>query len=365
LHITDSKQIQGKLAKPTILFPRNRSYKEHYKLTVQGEIFENWRERMLIDHEKLRAVVRAIVAAAGSIGEEPRLVADEIVVDNGPIIVVDGHAGYGQVIGGEAMTIGIERARQHGVCVMAIRRSYHLCRIGVWGEQCARAGMISMHHVNAVGLPGIVAPFRGKDGRFSTNPYCCVIPDTENNPMTVLDMATTVMAHGKVRIAKNKGERLREGVLLDDHGRPTTDPNDLFGEPRGALLPAGEHKGYALALINELLAGVLSGGGTCRPETNRPNDSMLNNTLSIIIDPRRLVDSAFFESEIDATIAQVKASPPMNPDEPVLVPGDPERAMLAERKAEGIPIDDETWQEILAAAESVGLRRERIEEMAV
>ncbi len=356
---------------------------------------------MLIAHDKLRASVRAIVAAAGSIGEEPRLVADnlvetnltghdshgvgmlpryvvciktgelainqhaEIVVDNGPVIVVDGHAGYGQVIGKEAMAIGIERARRYGVCVMAIRGSFHLCRIGAWGEQCALAGMISMHHVNLVGHPGMVAPFRGTDGRFTTNPYCCVIPNTENNPMTVLDMATTVMAHGKVRVAKNKGERLPEGVLLDGHGRPTTDPNDLFGEPGGALLPFGEHKGYALALINELLAGVLSGGGTCRPETSRPNDSLLNNTLSIIIDPRRLVDSAFFESEIDATIAHVKASPPMNPEEPVLVPGDPERTMRAERTVEGIPIDDETWRELLAAAESVGLRREGIEEMAV
>ncbi len=354
---------------------------------------------MLIAHDKLRAIVREIVAAAGSIGEEPRLVADnlvqanltghdshgigmlpryiactktgelainqhaEIVVDNGPIIVVDGHAGYGQVIGKEAMAIGIERTRRYGVCVMAIRGSFHLCRIGAWGEQCALAGMISMHHVNLVGHSGIVAPFRGTDGRFTTNPYCCVIPKTENNPMTVLDMATTVMAHGKVRVAKNKGERLPEGVLLDGHGRPTTDPNDLFGEPRGALLPFGRHKGYALALINELLAGVLSGGGTCRPETNRSNDSLLNNMLSIIIDPGRLVDAAFFESEIDATIAHVKASPPMNPDEPVLVPGDPERAMIAERTAEGIPIDDETWREILSAAESVGLSRERIREL--
>jgi uncharacterized oxidoreductase len=288
-----------------------------------------------------------------------------IVVDNGPLIVVDGHAGYGQVIGKEAMAIGIERTRQYGVCVMAIRQSFHLCRIGLWGEQCAQAGMISMHHVNLVGHPGTTAPFRGTDARFTTNPYCCVIPGTGNNPMTVLDMATTVMPHGKVRVAKNKGERLPEGVLLDGRGRPTTDPNDLFGEPGGSLLPFGEHKGYALALINELLAGVLSGGGTCRPETIRPNDSLLNNALSVIIDPRKLIDSEFFESEIDATIAHVKASPPMNPDEPVLVPGDPERAMRAERMTEGIPIDDETWREILAAAESVGLRRERIEEMAV
>jgi uncharacterized oxidoreductase len=183
--------------------------------------------------------------------------------------------------------------------------------------------------------------------------------------MTVLDMATTVMAYGKVRVAKNKGERIPEGVIVNNRGQPTTDPNDLFEEPPGALLPFAEHKGYGLALINELLAGVLSGGCTCRPATDQPNPSVLNNTLSIIIDPGRFVDSSFFESEIDATIDHVKASPPSNPDEPVLVPGDPERIMLSKRTAKGIPVDDETWEEILVTAESVGLDRESIGKMAL
>lgn len=355
---------------------------------------------MLIQHENLRAIAREIVAAAGSTGDEPQLVADnlveanlaghdshgigmlpryiacvqtgelsinqhaEIVVDDGPIAAVDGNAGYGQVIGHEAMAIGIERAQQHGVCVLTTRRSFHLCRIGAWGEQCAAVGLLSMHHVNVVGHPGLVAPFRGTGARYATNPYCCTLPATDNNPPTVLDMATSVVAQGKVRVARNKGEQVAEGTLFDGQGRPTTDPNAMFTSPRGAMRPFGMHKGYALALINEMLAGVLSGGGTCRPETDHAQDTILNNMLSVIIDPKRLVDAEFFDSEMDATIAHVKSSPPENPAEPVLVPGDPERATWRERAANGISLDDETWREMRGAADSVGVGAERIEAMA-
>jgi uncharacterized oxidoreductase len=341
--------------------------------------------------DSLRAMVRDIVAAAGSRDEEPALVADnlvyanltghdshgvgmlpryvasiatgelrpnehaEIVSDRDNMLVVDGHAGYGQVIGREAMGIGIERTRRHGVCVLAVRNSFHLCRIGAWAELCAEVGLVSMHHVNAVGHRGIVTPYRGTDARYTTNPYCCAIPATDTNPMFVLDMATSVIAHGKIRIARNKGERLPDDVLLDGHGQPTDDPNDLFGTPGGAIRSFAKHKGYGLALVNELLAGVLSGGRTCRPETDRPNDAILNNMLSVIIDPTRLVDEAFSHAEIDATYAHVKASPPEREDEPVLVPGDPERIALEARSRDGIPVDAETWRELLRAGVSVGL----------
>ncbi|MGI9332504.1 MAG: malate/lactate/ureidoglycolate dehydrogenase [Gammaproteobacteria bacterium] len=349
-----------------------------------------------IRQHNLIAVVRDIVAAAGSTGEEPALVAQnlvdanlsghdshgvgmlpryiacvhsgelapnqhaEVLNDGGATLVVDGKAGYGQVVGREAMAIGIERAREHGVCTMTIRRSFHLCRIGAWAEQCADAGMVSMHHVNVTGHSGLVAPFRGSDARFTTNPYACALPATANNPHVVLDFATSAAAHGKVRVARNKGEAVPEGWLIDAKGKPTTDPNALFATPRGALLPFGEHKGYGLALVNELLAGVLSGGGTRRPENDRLHDTILNNMLSVIIDPGRFVDSAYYEQETDAMIEYVKASPPSNAAEPVLVPGDPERAMMAERAANAVPVDDETWHEIERAGESVGLSQVKL-----
>ena len=221
-----------------------------------------------------------------------------------------------------------------------------------------------MHHVNVHGHDGLVAPFRGTDSRFTTNPYCAVLPGTANNPPTVLDFATSIVAGGKVRVAKNKGEQMPEGYLIDGHGKPTTDPNALFAEPKGAIQAMGGHKGYGLSVINELFGGVLTGGGTCRPENKHEDDTILNGMLSVIIDPMRLVTKAFFDSETDATLAHVKASPPANPAEPVLIPGDPERATKADREANGVPVDDETWAEMVGAAKNVGISATEIEAIA-
>jgi hydroxycarboxylate dehydrogenase B len=349
-----------------------------------------------IDHNKLRTIVAEICAHAGSTGDEPKLVADnlvtanlmghdshgvgmlhryvscskegeanlnahaKIIVDNGAMIVVDGQAGLGQVIGGEAMDFGIERARQHGCAIVATRRSFHLGRIGAWAERCAEQGFVSMHHTNVVGQSPHVAPFGAREAKYSTNPYTVGIPATDDNPVTILDMATSVVAMGKVRVAKNKGEQVAPGTLVDADGNETTDPNVMYSEPRGAALPFGGHKGGGLALMNELLGGVLCGGHTMRPETNRPRDAILNNMLSIIIDPSKLIDNAFFTDELNATLAYVKGAKPIDPAKPVLVPGDPERMRKADREANGVPIDDNTWEEILACGDSVGFGRNRI-----
>jgi uncharacterized oxidoreductase len=346
---------------------------------------------MLIQSQHLQAVAVEILLTAGSSGDEARIVAEnliranlaghdshgigmlpryiacvktgelvpnqhaKIMIDEGPIISIEGGAGYGQVIGQEAMDVGIERAHALGVCALTIRHSFHLGRIGAWGERCAEAGLVSTHHVNAVGHAGNAAPYRGSDARYTTNPYCCTIPGAREAEPLVLDMATTVMAHGKVRVARNKGEQLPEGVLLDGQGQPTTDPDAMFSDPAGAIRPVGTYKGYGLALVNELLAGILSGGGTCRPETHHENDTILNNMLSVIIDPNRFVSPQYFQSELNSTVEHVTSSPPMSATEPVLIPGDPERATASTRQAEGIPIDGNSWQLVIDAAESVGL----------
>lgn len=354
----------------------------------------------IIAAEPLRATVRAMCKAAGSSDYEAELVAEnlvmanlsghdshgvgmlpayfdnlhagglkvnqhaEVVRDEGAVMVVDGNAGFGQVIGKESMDIAIARAKEQGVCVLAIRNSHHLCRIGAWAEQCAAAGLVSMHHTNVTGHGGIVAPFRGTDGRYVTNPYTAVMPATENNPATLLDFATSFVAAGKIRVARNKGVEAPEGALIDHKGQPTRDPNVLYEEPKGALTSFGEHKGYGMALINEMFAGVLSGGGTCRPENLRDPSATINCMLSVVIDPGRLVDRAFFNSETDKTIAHVKASPPSNPADPVLVPGDPERATRIDRGEKGVDVDAETWSQIKERGGMFGLAAAEMDQIA-
>jgi uncharacterized oxidoreductase len=157
-----------------------------------------------------------------------------------------------------------------------------------------------------------------------------------------------------VRVARNKGEAVAPDTLLDAEGKPTTDPHAMYRRPRGSLFTFGEHKGYALAFICEMLAGAVTGSGTMRPE-RQDAESVTNGFLLIVIDPGRIVDRAWLVDEITAMTDYVTASPPRNAAEPVLIPGDPERLMRETRIAEGVPIDDETWRELVEAARGVNV----------
>ncbi len=286
-----------------------------------------------------------------------------VVRDKGPFLVLDGNRGYGQVIGGEAMALGIAKAREHGLAVVALRNTHHLGRIGAWGEMCLEHGLISIHYVNVIGHRALVAPFGGSDSRFTTNPYCTAIPATDKTPPLVLDMATSRVAHGKVRVAHNAGLEVADGTLIDADGNPTRDPGVMFREPSGSMLAMGEHKGYGLALVCEILAGALTGGGTCLPEREHIA-TIINNMLSVIIDPAALTEVAEFQREVDAITAHVKASPPASGVEEVMVPGDPERKARAEREARGVPLSDGSWAEIVGAAEKLGIERAEVEAIA-
>lgn len=274
------------------------------------------------------------------------------VLDTGALLRLDGDAGFGQVIGQEAMALAIERAQQHGSCIVALGNAHHLGRIGAWAEQVARAGLVSMHFVNVISR-GIVAPFGGGDARFGTNPFCAGVPFTGREPV-ILDFATSIIAQGKTRVAMNKGELVPPEHLIDDHGRPTLEPRYTVVPPFGALLTFGAHKGYGMALMAELLGGALASGMTQR-DHDSSKKRILNGMFSVLVDPARLGDRAAFESEALAFIDWVKASPPREGFDDVLIAGEPERAKRKLRTAEGVPVDGTTWQEILTAAGKLGV----------
>jgi uncharacterized oxidoreductase len=345
---------------------------------------------IVIEHTRLHDIAERVFSAAGSEPEEARLIADHlieanlrghdshgvglipnylqhlsggtvfanrkgrVVSENGSLIVYDGERAWGQIAAREATMVGIAKARDTGVAVVALRNPHHIGRVGTYGELCAGAGMISFHFVNVTDARPAVAPWRGTDARFSTNPVCIAIPGPGPERPIILDMATSVVAMGKVRVARNKGEEMKPGMLLDGEGKPTTDPGAMYGERRGALLTVGEHKGYALAFVCEMLAGALCGSGTMRPERQGRNTAT-NGMLMIVIDPSRLVDREWLREEITAMTAYITASPPRNPQEPVLIPGDPERLTRAERIKNGVPVDDETWRELTVAARGVNV----------
>lgn len=283
-----------------------------------------------------------------------------LVKDDGAIMVFDGQMGYGQRVATEAMNAALRRCSETGLVVMALRNAHHIGRVGAYGEQSIAAGMVSLHFVNVIDHDPVVAPFGGRSARFSTNPLCIAMPATATMPAVMLDMATSKIAMGKARVAMNRHKTVPAGTLLDALGEPTTDPGVLFQSPRGSLLPFGEHKGFGLALMCELLGGVLTGGGTIQPENPR-RGAIVNNMLTFVVDPRRLVDHAWMEAEIDAVVRYIKESPPTTENGEVMVAGDPERKMFAERQAAGIPVEEVTWEEIMQAGEAVGLSRSRLE----
>ncbi len=274
------------------------------------------------------------------------------VLDGGALLRLDGNTGFGQVIGAQAMELGIERARLHGSCIVALGNAHHLGRIGAWAEQAAAAGLVSLHFVNVISR-GIVAPYGGADARFGTNPFCAGVP-LPGRPPVILDFATSVIAQGKTRVAHNKGEAVPPGYLIDDQGRPTTDPRYTVVPPFGALLTFGEHKGYGLALMCELLGGALAGGLT-QHTSDTSKMRVINGMFSVLLDPHKLGAHDRFAAEAQAFIEWVQASPAREGFDPVQVSGDAERNWLAQRTAHGVPVDATTWQEILAAAARLGV----------
>ena len=285
----------------------------------------------------------------------------QTVLDAGALLRLDGRAGFGQVIGGEAMALGIERARRHGSCIVALGNSHHLGRIGAWAEQVAAAGLVSMHFVNVISR-AIVAPHGGGDARFGTNPFCAGVPITGRAPV-ILDFATSMMAQGKTRVAMNKGELVPADCLIDDHGQPTREPRFTVVPPFGALLTFGGHKGSGLAMMCELLGGALASGMTQRTDdTSRKR--VLNGMFSVLLDPAALGDRASFEQEALAFLAWAQASPVREGFDAVHIAGDPERASRTRRTAQGVPVDATTWQEVLAAAHRLGLDAAEVNRLA-
>jgi uncharacterized oxidoreductase len=285
----------------------------------------------------------------------------KVVFDGGAMISLDGQQGYGQVIGLEAMEIGIGRAKQHGMCVMGLARAHHLCRIGQWAEQAVAAELISLQFTNVISR-SIVAPYGGADARFGTNPVTIGIP-IPNEPPFILDMATSAVAQGKIRVAHNKREKVSPDWLLDDRGNPTADPRFGVIEPFGALRTFGLHKGYGLAVVCELLGGALTGGGTWHSD-DRSKKRVWNGMLTILIDPKRMGTADVFGTETTAFLESLRKSPVAPGFDKVRIAGEPERETRARREREGIPVDENTWEEIVAAGAKLKVERAALERLA-
>ena len=279
-----------------------------------------------------------------------------VVFENDTMVVIDGHMGFGQVIGEQAMGRLADKTKKSGLALATVRNCGHAGRLGAWAEQLAEHDLISLHFLNTTGRGMCAVPFGGTDRRQSLCVIAACLPVDSGEPI-LFDGTTSTTAEGKLFVARNQGVPVPAGQIIDKHGNPTTDPNDFYAG--GAILPMGGHKGYGLNIIADILAGALSGGGCTRAGV----EVLVNTVTSIAIDPAPLTDREAYFAEIKRYCDWVTGSPPREPRGEVLLPGQKEHRTRNERKRNGIPLDETTWQQLIEAAVSVGMNRQDFDEL--
>jgi LDH2 family malate/lactate/ureidoglycolate dehydrogenase len=272
--------------------------------------------------------------------------AEPEVVRVGPSrLAIDGCRGFGQVVGMAMVEALVPVARETGIAMANGRHLGHTGRIGAYPNALAKAGLIGLAVCNGAPSGHWVAAFGGRDGRISTNPIAMAWP-VEGEAAVVADFSTAAAPEGVIRVLRDRGADAPDGHLRDAEGRPSRDPNVLYGVPKGTIQPLGDALGYrgtALALFVDVLTTLLNGDAI--DDQSRKGTDM--TVLAIAPQPG-------FEHLARGLSEHIRASPPLDPRQPVLMPGDRERA--AERQTTAIRIDAPTWAELAKAAQSAGLK---------
>jgi len=267
---------------------------------------------------------------------------------------VDGHYGFGQVAAKFSTELAIDKAKKQGVSCVTVRHLGHLGRLGAYAEMAARAGCAGILYCSVGGHAISQAPFGGSKRMLSTNPIAMAFPSEEEGPV-LSDFATSVAAEGKIRVYRARGHKLPDGWILDKEGRPSNDPNDFYAG--GAILPIGGsvgHKGFCLAFMTDLFGGILSRDGF----PGSPGKQFSNSSLIVAMDIERFAPLAVVKSEVSKMVDYVKGTPPAEGFEYVMYPGEKEAKNRRERGKNGVEIEDETWNQVLALAKEYGVANE-------
>jgi LDH2 family malate/lactate/ureidoglycolate dehydrogenase len=265
---------------------------------------------------------------------------------SGATAIVDAADGWGQPAMWLATSAAIDRAREHGLGAAVVRRCYHIGRVAPYVEAIANEGMVGLAMANAAPA---VAPFGGRARVMGTNPIAWAVPRAEGSPPVSLDVATSGVAEGKLRVARANGFPVPVGNIVDREGRASTDPGDFYAG--GALLPFGAHKGSGFSLLAQFIGRGLAGMDPSAYDGPRG----VNGPFVLAMDIGRFTDLDHFRAEAEAQCAVVTGSQPAEGISEVLLPGEPELATREIRERNGIPIADSTWDELLALAREHGV----------
>lgn len=270
----------------------------------------------------------------------------EIIAVDGATLKVDGKWGWGQPAMQLATEQTIELARQFGIAIGVVDRSFHIGRVAPYVESIARAGMIGMAMANC---GAAVTPYGGRTRVMGTNPFAWAVPGNDEAHPFALDIATAQIAEGKVRVARNKGVSVPVGSIVDADGIPSVDPNDFYDG--GALMAFGAHKGSGFSILAQMLGRALAGMTQERLRGHRGG----NGPVVIAIDPSRFGPLELFREAVADEAERVRHATPAEGFAEVLMPGDPELREQARREAEGFIVDETTWNALISEARRFGL----------
>ncbi len=278
--------------------------------------------------------------------------------------LIDADASLGHPISVHAMTLAVDKCLATGVAVVTVVNSHHFGAAGCYSRIAAERGVIGM--VTSATRGVTMVPTFAAEPVMGTNPLAFAAP-AKRNPPFQLDMATTTVAAGKVKVYKLNHRPLPAGWVVDGNGAAVTDPEDafryVFERPEGGITPLGGsrelggHKGYGLAVMVHLLAGALTGASfsPVRNRTQTPSDPHNIGHFFMAIDPRAFRDEGAFEADVDQVIDVLHAAKPADPSQPVLVAGDPEMATRAERLERGVPIPDDLMGQLRDVVRTAGV----------
>jgi len=283
----------------------------------------------------------------------------EVTKESDTAAVLDANKNYGIVAAMRATELAVKKAKQCQIACVTAHNGHHVARLGAYIEAAARNDNVICIAAASWPISGhYVAPWGGRQGRLATNPFACAVPTDGADPW-ILDMSTSAISESKVRLARHKEEALPENMVLDQDGAMTCDPQEFYGSgtgrvgpqnPAGAILPFGGvqgFKGFGLSLLVEVLSGTLSGHTITDPSLYG------NRFCCIAIDAEFFVGKEGYAGAIATLRSYLKDTAPAQGFDGVILPGEYQFRRKAKRLNEGIPMDGETWGQIVHAADSV------------
>ena len=260
-------------------------------------------------------------------------------------LLVDGQRGFGHYTAWKGLQMAIDKARQSDICCVNFININHIGRLGEYAEIAARAGCVGLIYYG-IGMQkrGSVVPFGGAQGRLGTNPMAAGIPTGDDSPF-VLDFATSIVAEGKLQVARSKNADVPQGFIVDKQGNPTTKTADFYDG--GFLLPVGAHKGYALSLLICLLGGLAGQAGA--------DDDRFGGVFMQVLNIEAFAPLAAYQQQVRAFLDAMKATPPAPGFKEVLVPGDFEYRLKQERLKSGIELPETVYGQIQEQADRLGV----------